>query len=157
MIVARLFFCKYYTSYKINGTKVRHHYVGKESNAMTAAVMADWIVNSILKEGRKGHTGGNTGPLTRAFAIGAMHKLSKRVDEIIASTQAAATPGNALVLASLYQTEADANEALLPENLRTTKARQSKVNMEAYMKGQMFGDSINLNKQVGAERGKITR
>lgn len=156
-IVAKLFFCKYYYSYQINGTKVRHHFIGKESNAMTAAVMSDWIVNSILKEGRKGHSGGNTGPQTRAFAIGAMHKLSKRVDEIIAQTQAEATPGNALVLASLYKTEDEANELLLPENLRTSKTRHSKVDIDAYLRGQAFGDSINLNKQVGQEAKKINR
>jgi type II secretory pathway component PulJ len=155
-IVAELFFCKYYTSYKINGTKCRHHFIGLESNAMTAAVMSDWIINSVLKEGRKMYKE-NTAPGTRAFALGCMHKLHARVKEIIAQTQADATPGTALVLASLYHSEADANDALLPANLRTRKARQSKVDMNAYLKGQAYGDSINLNRQVGQEPGKITR
>jgi hypothetical protein len=157
MIIAELFFCKYYTSYKINGVKCRHHFVGKESNAMTAAVMADWIVYSIMKEGRKIHGGGNTSPGTRAFAVGAMHALNTRVKEIIKQTQAEATPGTALVLASLYNSEAEANELLMPENLRTRKARQSKVDMAAYQKGRAFGETINLDRQVGQEPGKLTR
>jgi Protein of unknown function (DUF2786) len=157
MIVAELFFCKYYTSYKINGVKCRHHFVGLESNAMTAAVMADWIVYSIMKEGRKLHGGGNTSPGTRAFAIGAMHALHTRVQEIIKQTQADATPGNALVLASLYQTEQDANEELLPDNLRTKKARASKVDGAAYALGHAFGASINLNRQVGQEARKLNK
>lgn len=161
MIIAELFFCKYYTSYKINGVKCRHHFVGRESNAMTAAVMADWIVYSIMKEGRKIHGGGNTSPGTRAFAIGAMNALHVRVKQIIAQQSAqseAAEPGTALVLASFYQTEADANDALLPDNLRTRKSRaSSKIDMNAYMKGQAFGAAINLDRQVGQESKKITR
>ena len=155
MIIAELFFCKYYTSYKINGVKCRHHFVGRESNAMTAAVMADWIVYSIMKEGRKIHGGGNTSPGTRSFAIGAMHKLHQRVKEIIAQTQHEATPGNALVLANLYMTEADANEELMPDNLKTRKSRASKVDGTAYARGLAFGASINLDRQVGQEPGKL--
>jgi hypothetical protein len=155
-VVAELFFCKYYTSYKINGTKCRHHFIGLESNAMTAAVMSDWIINSVLKEGRKMYKE-NTAPGTRAFAIGAMHKLHTRVQEIIKQTQADATPGTALVLANLYTTEADANNKLLPADLRTRKARQAKVEGNAYARGQAFGASINLDKQVGQEPQKITR
>jgi len=154
MIVAELFFCKYYTSYKINGTQCRHHFVGRESNAMTAAAMANWIVNAILKEGRKIYKQ-NTAPGTRAFAIGAMQKLNERVKQIIAQTQHEATPGNALVLANLYITEADANEELMPENLRTRKARRTSVDMNAYARGQAFGAGINLNRQVGEEARKL--
>jgi hypothetical protein len=155
-VVAELFFCKYYTSYKINGTKCRHHFIGLESNAMTAAVMSDWIINSVLKEGRKMYKE-NTAPGTRAFATGAMHKLHTRVQEIIKQTQADATPGTALVLANLYITEADANNKLLPADLRTRKARQAKVEGDAYARGLAFGAGINLDKQVGQEPNKITR
>jgi len=153
-IVAKLFFCKYYTSYKINGTQCRHHFVGRESNAVTAAAMANWIVNAILKEGRAIYKQ-NTAPGTRAFAIGAMHKLHQRVEEIIKQTQAEATPGNALVLANLYITEADANEELLPDNLKTCKARNSKVDANAYARGMAYGAGINLNSQIGEEARKL--
>ena len=148
-IVADLFFCKYYYFEKINGTQITHHFVGRESNAMTAAVMADWIVNSILKEARKLYKS-NTSPETRSFAVGAMHKLSLRVDEIKRTTaqQFEATPGTALVLASLYDTEAQANEELMPADLKVVKSKQAKVKRDAYEAGVVFGAKINLSAQV---------
>lgn len=160
-IVGKLFFCKYYFGHAINGTQCHHHFVGKESNAMTAAVMADWIVNSILKEGRSIYKQ-NTAPGTRAFAIGAMHALSARVDVLIKEKQAEVTAqsgsGTALVLANLYLTEMDANEdylASLGIGLKRSKSRQSKVNQDAYGRGHEFGQNINLGAQVTEESRKL--
>lgn len=156
-IIGKLFFCKCYMTEKVNGTQVKYHFIGRESNAMTAAVMADWIVKSILKEGRKMYKQ-NTSPETRSFATGAMHALSARVTEIIASQSAAsekATPGTALVLASLYDSEAEANALMMPDNLRHKKARHSKVNAGAYGAGHAFGNKINLNNQVTEESRKL--
>jgi hypothetical protein len=150
MIVGDLFFCKYYFSTKINGTQCQHHFIGRESNAMTAAVMAEYIVNSILKEGRKIYKQ-NTAPGTRAFAIGAMNALHARVAQIKreqSAKQEAASSGTALVLASLYQTEALANEALLPDTLKHHKARNSRVDGDAYSAGHQYGAKINLSAQV---------
>jgi hypothetical protein len=116
---------------------------------MTAAVMADWIVNSILKEARKLYKS-NTSPETRSFAVGAMHKLALRVDEIKRTTaqQFEATPGTALVLASLYDTEAQANNELMPADLKVVKSKQAKVKRDAYEAGVDFGAKINLSAQV---------
>jgi hypothetical protein len=155
-IIGELFFCKCYMREKVNGTQIKYHFIGKESNAMTAAVMADWIVKSILKEGRKLYKQ-NTSPQTRAFATGAMMALHHRVKEIIAAQKAAsetAAPGTALVLASLYDTEQKANELLMPKNLRVKKARNSKVDGDAYRNGKAFGNNINLNNQIGASAPK---
>lgn len=153
-IVGRLFFCKYYYGEAINGTQCHHHFVGRESNAMTAAVMADYIVNSILKEGRKiGKQ--NTSPITRSFCVGAMHSLDIRVRQIIAEKekelQGSATPGTALVLASFYKTEQDANALWLAENvgkLKSNKVRASRVEGDAYAAGSEYGKKINLSAQV---------
>lgn len=155
-IVAEMFFCKYYYFEKINGTQITHHFVGRESNAMTAAVMADYIVNSILKEGRAIYKS-NTSPAMRSFVTGAMHALSRRVDELIKAKQQefAAQPGTAIVLASLYDTEAALNELILPEDLRVVKSRVSKVQGDAYGKGREFGDNINLDLQVTEESRKL--
>lgn len=153
--VARLFFCKYYYSGKINGTQCHHHFIGRESNAMTAAVMADYVVNSILKEGRKiGKQ--NTAPATRAFCIGALHSLSYRIDKLIAEKerelQGDKTAGTALVLASLYKSEGDANEAFLAEfvpDLRESKGKGGAVkDAAAYHAGADYGQKINLSTQV---------
>lgn len=158
-VIGKLFFCKVYIDgNKVNASQCKFHFVGRESNAMTAAVMADWIVKSILKEGRKMY-GQNTAPGTRNFAVGALHALSRRVDQIIAEQSKAsekAQPGTALVLASLYKTEEEANALMLPENLRHRKASTKVNDYGAYASGHEFGNSINLNKQVGQEtRGKL--
>lgn len=161
-IVADLFMCRYYYrdqgSGKINGTQCYHHFIGRESNAMTAAVMSEYIVDSILKEGRKLYKQ-NTAPGTRAFAIGAMHKLCERVQEIKRSQAAqseAESSGTALVLASLYQTEKDANDKMLAEiGVTERKARNSKVDTSAYQAGMEFGSKINLDLQVGEEARKL--
>jgi hypothetical protein len=56
----------------------------------------------------------------------------------------------------LYQTEAEANQALMPDNLKINKARNTKVQASAYHAGQAFGASINLNLQVGKEAQKLS-
>jgi hypothetical protein len=157
-IVGCLFFCKYYYGRSINGTQCEHHFIGRESNAMTAAVMADYIVNSILKEGRKiGKQ--NTSPITRSFCVGAMQALSARVTQIIAEKekelQGSATPGTALVLASFYKNEQGANEQWLVEHvgaLKAGRAHSHKVNGDAWAAGAEYGRNINLNMQVGESK-----
>lgn len=155
-IVGDLFFCKYYYFEKINGTQITHHFVGRESNAMTAAVMADYIVNSILKEGRAIYKSNTSAPM-RSFAVGAAHALSRRVSEIkkAKAQEFEATPGTSIVLASLYDQESAANELCLPANLRVVKARTSRVQGDAYSKGREFGDKINLDLQVTEENRKL--
>jgi hypothetical protein len=148
--VAKLFFCEYYIGDKINATKCVHHFVGLESNATTAMLMSSYIINSILKEGRKRYTH-NLSPETRSFALGVVARLSQRIAELIKQTQQDATPGTALVLIDLYQSEKQANEALLPANLEAKRSRSSSVKRGAYESGKEFGSSINLSKQISAD------
>jgi len=156
-IIGKLFFCKVLIGRKINGTQVEYHFIGKESNAMTAAVMADWIVKSILKEGRKLYKE-NTSPGMRAFAMGAMARLGTRVDELIKQEQAQATPGTALVLVDLYRTEETANDEFVNERygeLRKSRSvAKGKLDRTAFEAGLNYGDSINLNKQVEGTKDK---
>lgn len=156
-VIAQLFFCKYYRGRKINGTKLEHHFVGKESNAITASYMATFIVTSILKEGRaKGWH--NLSSEMRSFGLGAFHKLAERVAEIRRSQEQSEQerqPGTALVLASLYKTEAQANADFLANELnirlKTSNSRgQAASNREAYQAGQEYGSKVNLNAQVGS-------
>lgn len=157
-IIGNLFFCKYYYGRKINGTQTVHHFVGKESNAMTAAVMADYVVNSILKEARAIYKQ-NTAPGTRAFAIGAMHALHNRVEDIKAAEAAKtdATPGTALVLANLYLTEQAANEAFTAGvSLKKGSKGRAVTIGSAYTGGNEFGKNINLSMQVKEEARKLS-
>lgn len=157
-IVGKLFFCKYYVGRKINGTQCQHHFVGKESNAMTAAVMADYVVNSILREGRAIYKQ-NTAPGTRAFAIGAMHALYNRVEQMRRDDMPDAAPGTALVLASLHKTEQDANEAFLQESgtslVHRKGGNRAVGDHNAYEAGQAYGKNINLSAQLKEEARKI--
>src|SRR5690348_12462268 len=87
--IAGLFFCEYYfDAHKVNATQIRHHFVGKESNAVTAAVMADWITKSILKQCRALYKH-NLCTESREFATGASQRLRERIREM--KEQATAT------------------------------------------------------------------
>ena len=159
-VIAPLFFCKYYRGRKINGTKLEHHFVGKESNAVTASYMATFIVTSVLKEGRA-NGWHNLSAEMRSFDLGVVHKLQERVTEIrkAAEQDSAGEPGTAIVLASLYKTELEANLAFLNnEGIGLKKAGhrgRAANNIGAYQAGQEFGGSINLNRQVSASGGHL--
>lgn len=158
--IGKLFFCYYFTGAKVNGTQSVHHFIGKESNAMTAAVMADWIVKSILKEARSMYRD-NTCPETRSFALGAAHALHHRVKairEAEAGNQEQLSTGTAVVLANLYTMEESANEEFLAGlgyKLKTRAVRASTVHSDAYSSGKRFGDNINLDKQLGVGQKQL--
>lgn len=147
-IIARLFFCKYYYStYKINATKGTHYFFGKESNAITASLIASYVINSILKEARKLYKH-NLCSESRSFAIGATAKINTRVKLMMAENFSAAD-GTSLVLYDLYKTEEDANNLAFKSKLKVVKLRaQQPVNFAAYSAGKEFGDRVNLNGQI---------
>ena len=158
-IIGELFFCKYYYGRKVNGTQCIHHFVGKESNAITAAVMADWIVKSILAEARKLYKQ-NTSPGARSFACGARDRLRERVYELRRAAQAShSEPGTGLALINVYKAEAEANESFLKSSgveLVKTRSRASHVDRDAHRAGHEFGGTINLSPQVeGKTCGRI--
>jgi hypothetical protein len=151
--IAELFFCHHYVGEKINSTQITHHFIGKESNAITAAVMADWITKSILKECRARYKY-NLSADSRSFASGAAERLYERIQEMRKEAEQANSGGDgkSLVLASVYRTEADANTRFLAEQgikLRTLKGRSTSYGANAYGAGREFGNTINLNRQVG--------
>ena len=76
-----------------------------------------------------------------------------RIDELHES----ATPGTALVLANLYLTEMQANEAFCADiEITVTKAKARAVtDTDAYYAGQAYGESINLDLQVAEEQRKL--
>lgn len=150
--VADLFFCFYLSSYKINGTQCIHRFIGKESNAATAMVMTDYIIKSVMKEGRKLYKQ-NTSPECRSFCLGAARKLAQRVREMKAAAMnpAGESMSTALVIVSLYESEYADNEQLakLKHDYRIVKARPSKIDQNAFNEGREYGAKINLSLQVG--------
>lgn len=157
--VGRLFFCRTIRGSKVNATKTIYHFVGKESNAVTASYLAAFVVTSILKEGRAQGWHNLSAPM-RSFGTGVAHKLYERVAEMQKETEKEydKQPGTALVLTSLYASEAEANEAFLNDSgmrLKASRASAKPVgDRDAYASGKVFGGSINLNPHVGGTSAK---
>lgn len=152
--IAGLFFCEYYFERrKVNATQMRHHFVGKESNAITAAVMADWVTKSILKQCRTLYKH-NLCTESREFATGAAQRLCERIREMKrqATAPQAASDNKALVLADVYQLEQSANALFLRQTGVIVKVMPSRAKgaagSDAYDRGRAFGNTINLNRQV---------
>jgi hypothetical protein len=156
--VARLFNCSYYFGKKINATRGEHHYIGRESAATTAMYIADWVVQSLLKEADRRYKHRLTAE-GRAFAIGASDKLRERVEELLAAKQEEIRgTGSSLVLADLARTEQDANRLFIQNmgiRLTTKSRRASTVDASAYSAGEDFGSTIGLNTQVDNKKGTL--
>lgn len=153
--IGKLFFCYYlYTSHK-KATNVKHYFIGRHSNAVTAAMIAEFVVKSIMKEGnrqKREEMEGN--PWLRTFCWGAANRVKERVAKLIAGEDESqqGETGTALVLASYYQTETVAN-AVMVKNLYPAlgKGRGGKgysTGGDAYSRGRAYGGSVSLNTQL---------
>lgn len=109
--VSRLFFCKYVYGSATKGKETRHHFVGKQSNALSAAEMAQYLVESIAYEARRrARAAGEGNTYLRSFALGAGRRLGERVHELMtAAAEQKSSGGTAIVLRNLYQVESEAN------------------------------------------------
>ncbi len=153
--MATLFMCDVIIGEKINGTQCKYYFVGLESNAATCMVMTDFVIKSIMKEGRRLYKQ-NTSTECRSFCQGAASKLSARVTQMLIdevarkNTESSSMTVGGLVLFDLRQIERSANSNF-DTGFSTTMKKQKKttVNTNAYDQGQTFGASINLNLQVG--------
>lgn len=161
----KLFFCAYYyQKIRGNNAKVTHTFVGKRSNVVTAHLMAKYLVESVHREavrytesqGMNYASGGYA--LYRSFAIAAAHKIYLRCAMLRAEAEnpraaMSQAPGStALVLASVYKTEEQANERFLAvavPDLKVKKARTA-VNLkgEALAAGAAYGAKVSLNQQL---------
>lgn len=165
-IIAGLFFCDYYYTQR-HGKQVRHSFVGRTSNAVTAAELSQHVINSVFKEMRQRYGSTSTAE-TRAFAIGVVNKLRRRVHDIKAAQveeqraaeAPAATAGSAsraLMLVDLYASEALANAAYIEQlygKLRVTKgsAPVTREHADSYAAGQALGSRIGLSPSIAANK-----
>lgn len=148
--IAKLFMCDYILGSKINGTRQRHFFIGRASNATTAEYMSIFVVGSILKEGRARY-GHNLSPQTRAFGAGAAARLSERVEQMISTKiqEVQASDGKGLALIDLRTSEDSDNRAYTKSwGTKTLASRSSKLDSSAYHAGHEHADSIGLNVQV---------
>ena len=156
--IAELFFCKYLY---FKGTK-SHLFIGSPANSTTAAEMAQYVVKSVIREGNR------TIPIMSertSFMYGAADMIMQRCHnmrmEAERASQQEATAGTALVLASVYQQEAQKNEDYFAEKYggqaKTAKSRNfNRMDAGGYAAGAEYGSKINLNRQVGTT-AKATR
>lgn len=156
--VADLFFCRYYFMRLGVGKQATHVFIGKESNAATAQYMAEYVVRSVMREAAKLY-GSAIAPDARNFAVGVVSKLYDRIKQIKANfnkQEEPTTTGTALVLASLYKQEAEANTAWIANiglKLRTRVSHQKGItDGAAFAAGVEFGAKVSLAPQIAATR-----
>lgn len=158
-IVAELFFCQYFSGSRINADKWVHHFVGKESNATTAMLMSEYIIQSLVKESRSRYKNDLT-PEARSFCLGAVVKLRERVRELKEqqkSEMEVESTGTALVLADLYARESVENALVVKNQGIVTsigRAGKSTVKSSAYASGKEYGKTISLAPQVTSNSSK---
>lgn len=169
--IARMYFCHYY--YQTLGgnagptQKANHVFVGRHSNVVTAQEMARFVVEAVNREAQRFQRsiGGKYGDY-RAFAQGAAYKVRQRCLEIERAAKeeglkaevaddpsdVVTSSGTALVLASLYQTEADANKKWLEQaGVKLSAGRSQSIDGSkgyAHAAGIKYGSSVSLNRQV---------
>lgn len=155
--IGELFFCSYlYASTRSGAGKCRHYFVGKTSNAVTAALVAEFVVKSVFREGARLQRANNEGTaFHRSFSWGAASKIRERVRELKVDTKQVAavtsTPGTALVLASLYDTEAKANELFITQRwpkLRSGRGGKGADHHGAHAQGRAYGATVSLSPQL---------
>jgi hypothetical protein len=152
--VAKLFFCNLFITKR--KPYIVMTYVGKESNIATAKEMANWLIESILVEGKSRSldpqwiASFNKGAASTLF--NRCEQLREQAEQEEKVAQPTAT-GTALVLASLYKTETQANDDFIANQmgikLGASKSRKSSIDYDAYAQGSSFGSKLNLNKQIG--------
>lgn len=148
--ISKLFMCRYFSGEKINGTRQRHYFVGRESNATTAEYMSAFVVGSILKEGRSRY-GHNLCPGTRSFGEGAAARLNRRVDQMIAAKveEVQMSDGKGLALVDLRTSEDAGNDDFVKDwKIKELKSRSSNLDGDAYRAGALHAESIGLNVQI---------
>lgn len=159
--VGELFFCSYLYMSASRATDTKHYFVGRHSNVATACLMSEFVVQSIMKEGKREqrrHRENNA--WLREFCWGAARTIQQRVKEIRLAAEKQseeASDGKALVLASVYDKESAANLALraqLHPRLRSGRGGKGHGMGEAYSRGVAYGKTVPLGKQVGGKAQK---
>jgi hypothetical protein len=157
--VAGLFFCGYFYIRGKHADRCTHYYVGRESNAITAKEIADYVVESIVHEANTRRVkecrpwswwtsfckGATAAVVSRCYELRAQAERTQQ-----ASQQTSNTPGTALVLASFYKSEKEANDLVLASyGVVTSKSRERRsVVAEGYASGQSFGSNVSLHRQI---------
>ena len=154
--VAQLYFCKYFIMHIPGTSKQRHYFVGRQSNVATCREMANYINKSIQKQANKEQREiGADSTWNRSFCKGAASQIARRCALLREEAEAAnssPSTGTAIVLASVYKTELEANQKLIEQEghiLRSSKSNTRNTDAHAFASGKAYGNSISLNRQLG--------
>ncbi len=157
--IADLFNVRYFLGRKINATRMKHHFVGRTSDATTAMLMSAWIVAGLVKEARNYGGGQYQSPAGRAFGIGAASKLRSRVNEMIKANveEVKAGSGRDLVVVNTnaMADNDDFIEATMGFKLKSRAVRRTSYSMRDFAAGSKHADSINLSKQLANRAGTL--
>jgi len=162
--IANLYFCKT-LFYLYRDKRQVHHFVGRESNVVTAIEMSKYIVGSINREARrKAKENPYITGYERAFCKGAATAVYHRCKLIQQEAEQQASPqastGTSLVLASLYRTELEKNALVIAQKhgpLSTMKRAARAADANAFGAGQQYGSKLNLNRQVSGGSSNAAR
>ena len=157
--VGKLFFCHYYYS-KVprNQHKAKHTFIGNHANAVTAQLMAKYLISSVHREAQN-FTKERAADYAayRSFATAAMVRIVARCEVLRQAAEGSVpktpgVPGTALVLRDVYQMEQAANKQFLEARgiMLTTKKQAAKgaYNQEAARAGTAYGATVSLNRQL---------
>jgi hypothetical protein len=150
--IADMCFCAYlYRSAKLS-KNTQHMFIGRTSNAVTAAYLAEYVVTSINNEGRKRQRQlGEPNPWFISFAWGAARAVQERVAELKRSGDKPKSSGTDLVLANVYENERRANleyQAVAFPRVREGLGGKGITNAMAAMHGAAYGSTIKLDRQM---------
>jgi hypothetical protein len=154
--VANLFFCEYIYTSSGRAKKTTHFFIGRETNAITAASMAEYIVNSIMREGKKKQRAEDAGNIYyRSFATAASVAIRRRVDAMIAEaskTDQDGSKGTALIVANHYLAERDKNLTKRNEafsKVGTGRSGSDRFHADGAADGRRYGETVSLDRQLG--------
>lgn len=156
--IADMCFCSYVYHPATEAKLTRHRFIGKESNAISAAALAEYLVESIRKQAaREKRVRGAGNEYARSFATGASHAIYHRVKELVRkNADLPMSNGRELVLASLYQTELAANRELLATMYpKLRDGRKGKQAGYGYSEGHEYGNKVGLNHQVAGDSNHV--
>lgn len=164
--IAELFFCKYFFMKTKNGNAVKHYFIGKESNVITAQEISAFVTDSILREAkRQSKDQFNPTVWGLNFMKGAADTIWYRCIQLRRDAEKVDAPvagstGTALVLANVYALEQKANSAYLQDvlniKLKSSVGREKRAGDGAGA-GAAFGKSIPLNRQIGGASSSTKR
>ncbi len=165
---AKLFFCMYfYTKLGPNTDNVKHYFIGRHSNVVTAREMSQYLINSVHREAKAyQRTVRGSYEQYRSFATGAMNKIHARCSALRSEAEknkaprsATTTPATSgavpiesgMALAVIYRNEETENGKFLAASgmsVRVKHTRTKGVDYGAYGAGQTYGSKVSLNKQL---------